>query len=136
MIFQLWAKVCGRNRKLITMSSSLKKLILNTHNQYRNTVAKGILQLPPAKRMLKLNWDVNLAYLAKYAVKLCRLRRPVEAFSTPTSYEPGFNSIYNKHPNTEEHDLQKVLRAQMKIWFDQVNRMSYNDLTADVSKRG
>lgn len=118
------------------MTQPVQNFITKTHNQYRNSVAKGASHLPPAARMLQLRWDENLAFLAKLSAKLCRLRRPVEAFSTPTSFEPGYNAILSKTPLNESHDLKKVLRAQMRMWYDQRINLDIENLAADVSKPG
>lgn len=134
--YQAWADVCGDNYKSIKMTDPVKSFILKTHNQYRNSVAKGATRLPPAARMLTLRWDENLASLAKLAAKLCRLRRPVEAFSTPTSFDPGYNAIYAKIPPTEHHDLKKILRAQMRMWYDQHIYLDVKSLASDISKPG
>lgn len=63
---------CPVNRELVILSEDTKKYILDLHNQFRSTVARGdVPGYAPASRMPTLIWSEELQKLAEYNVKTC-----------------------------------------------------------------
>lgn len=119
------------------MSKDYRHTIVNFHNQYRNTIAKGGLKgIPTAARMQRLRWDHNLAKLADYAVRLCSLKQPSKIFSTPRFRDPGFNAAFTKFPRKQFQNEKLILKSHLKKWFDQYQYLDYRQLKADSSPTG
>lgn len=63
---------CPPNRELVPLSEEVKRYILDLHNQFRSTVARGdVVGYSPASRMPTLVWNDELQKLAEYNVKTC-----------------------------------------------------------------
>lgn len=63
---------CPVNRELVPLTEEVKNYILDLHNQFRSTVARGdVPGYAPASRMPTLVWDEELQKLAEYNVKTC-----------------------------------------------------------------
>lgn len=66
------SKTCPKDAKIIEMTDELKKLILDTHNNYRSTLATGgVKWLPKASAMPTLTWDDDLADTAQMNANRC-----------------------------------------------------------------
>lgn len=63
---------CPVDRQLVPLPEEVKKYILDLHNQFRSTVARGdVPGYEPASRMPTLVWSDELQKLAEYNVKTC-----------------------------------------------------------------
>lgn len=131
---QNWAKRCGKVKHIVFMSKEYRQMIVKTHNLYRNAIAKGKLSnVPMAARMLRLRWDSNLAKLADYAARQCKLKEPSKIFSTPQFSDPGFNAALSKFPRKQLQNEKIILKSHLKKWYEQYEHLNYKNLKSDVS---
>ena len=62
---QEFAQECGEDPEILTLTPTMKKLILDLHNRHRNKLSGGKLPgYAPAARMPQLRWNDDLAYVA------------------------------------------------------------------------
>ncbi|KNC32014.1 hypothetical protein FF38_10700 [Lucilia cuprina] len=103
-----FSSTCPSDAAIVTMTDSLKQLIVDGHNAKRNFIAGGgDVNHKPACSMATMQWDDELAYLASLNVKQCAMKhdscRNTEQFRfagqnlawihylEPVNNEAGFN---------------------------------------------
>lgn len=60
----------------VALSGAQMQLLVNGHNNYRNTVASGNLPgFLPARRMAQMTWNTQLAQFADLNTKQCKMVR-------------------------------------------------------------
>ncbi|XP_065365390.1 antigen 5 like allergen Cul n 1-like [Calliphora vicina] len=66
---------CEPDAAMVTVTESMKQLLIEGHNEKRNIVAGGgVSHLKPACRMATMQWDDELASVAAYNVKQCKMQ--------------------------------------------------------------
>ncbi|XP_028894690.2 antigen 5 like allergen Cul n 1-like [Zeugodacus cucurbitae] len=113
-----------KNPAMITFTQTQKDLIVDSHNNKRNTVAGGKTKLKPACRMATMQWDNELAELAALNVKQCQMKhdacRNTDAFKY-SGQNLAWITFYNT-PNATKLSLQSV-----DMWYDEIDdtKMEY-----------
>ncbi|XP_052844165.1 venom allergen 5-like isoform X1 [Drosophila gunungcola] len=127
-----WSSQCGQNPQIVPIPNTMRTLILNNHNTYRDLVAgTKFHRLPTAGRMLKMMWDSDLAYLAELLVKRCDLHPTDHCISTELFSAPGYHAVYNKFKKNE--DAFRIVRSQLNSWYDQYKHVSAASLLDGLS---
>ncbi|EDX10914.1 GD14731 [Drosophila simulans] len=125
-------KNCPADKKLPHIGCNNSGFILNYHNTNRDIVAGGQMhRLPIAARMLKLNWDHDLALLATILVKRCDLQPTDHCTSTEEFSSPSYHAVYNKFKAKE--DTFRIVRSQLNAWYDQHKHVSASSLIDGLS---
>ncbi|XP_037818694.1 antigen 5 like allergen Cul n 1-like [Lucilia sericata] len=108
---------CPDDAEKREMTESLKKLIVEAHNEKRNIVAGGdVKHLKPACRMATMEWDDELASLAEYNVLQCKMNHDkchnTEDFkySGQNLGEMGFRGNANDTAN---------IQKSIEMWFEE-----------------
>lgn len=106
-------------------------------NTYRNIVARGTFHnLPAAGRMNKLAWDESLADLAQLAAKRCVMDPIRKSFTTTLASKPGYTAILNKYPSDQKQDVLKIVKSQLKTWYDQYIYVDAASLLSGTTRAG
>lgn len=115
--------------RVVPMTQELKALIVKTHNDYRSTVASG--KLPgklagvTATRMDEIKWDNDLATVAEFHVKNCKMVHD-KCRATEKYNSAGQNLAYTAS-SAKNTNYPAILANHMKMWFDE-----YKDVTPDI----
>ncbi|XP_023302453.2 antigen 5 like allergen Cul n 1-like [Lucilia cuprina] len=118
---------CSADAKMVTITDSLKKLLVDAHNVKRNFIARGgDSKHSPACRMSTMQWDDELAAVAAFNVKQCKMAhdkcRNTDAFkySGQNLAWMGYYGIPN--------DAQKLTQA-VDMWYSEVkdSKQTYID---------
>ncbi|KAM7350298.1 antigen 5 like allergen Cul n 1-like [Cochliomyia hominivorax] len=108
---------CPKDAEIRDMTDSLKKLILDEHNEKRNTIAGGEYdKLKPACRMGTMEWDDELAKLAELNVLQCKMKHD-KCHNTNDFKYSGQNlgvSGYNGDVN-DSASIKKFIQ----LWYDE-----------------
>ncbi|XP_077547736.1 uncharacterized protein LOC144159983 [Haemaphysalis longicornis] len=110
------------NRSCVVVKSGLsaadKQILLDTHNKYRSQIAKGKLgRFPPARDMLRLMWDDEMANNAQALAELCQSNHDKlqERFTTKFQ-QTGQNIGWSDDP-LERTDVQAS--TWVDSWVDE-----------------
>ncbi|XP_037818674.1 antigen 5 like allergen Cul n 1-like [Lucilia sericata] len=104
--------------KMVTLTDSLKQVLVDAHNAKRNFIAGGgDPNHDPACRMATMQWDDELAAIAAYNVKQCKMQHD-KCRNTDAFKYSGQNLVwvsYYDYPNDAER-----LKLYVDIWFSEV----------------
>lgn len=125
------------NVRLLPMNSTLKNLILNKHNAYRQQIASGSnTKFPSAKKLSVVQWDDTLQFVAEKHVAHCSFQHD-QCRATPQYPNSGQNLYYSATAMQYANASQTVEEA-LAAWFDEweiarsgiVDNLVYNDWEA------
>lgn len=105
-----------------TVSAADRELILKLHNHYRSKVAKGKLEdYPPAKNMLQLLWDEEMADVAQaWADQCIKLGERLHHDKLQDRFTTKFKSTgQNLARAASNKPLTPKWKANIKGWFDE-----------------
>ncbi|XP_065365201.1 antigen 5 like allergen Cul n 1-like [Calliphora vicina] len=118
---------CPADAKMVNINDSLKKILVDAHNAKRNFIAGGgDSKLSPACRMATMQWDDELAAVAAFNVKQCKMQhdkcRNTDAFKF-SGQNLAYISFYDTANDTEK------MHQFVDIWFSEVQntKQSYID---------
>lgn len=130
LFFQIFAASCY-NAISIPLDEHLKQVILNMHNKGRSEIAEGnVSNFPSAARMRTLQWDDELALVAKLNTLKCRTEhdRCHNTFRYPRSGQNiGLASIENM---PLESEVTKVITDLIQNWFNEWMAVMPSDIVA------
>lgn len=119
------AKACPSNAKVIEMTDELKKLIVDTHNKYRNEVANGkVGHLPKAAAMPTLTWDNDLAETAQMNSNRCV--RGHDACHNTDVYKNSGQNINYIATSADSIDHMKEVPNLITSWYDERHDVNKN----------
>lgn len=105
------------NVQLVPMNSTLKNVILNKHNAYRQEIASGNNpKFPQAEKLAVMEWDDTLQFLAEKHVSYCSFEHD-ECRATPQYPLSGQNLYYQTLWN--EPSAIAALENGMEAWFEE-----------------
>lgn len=96
-------------------------VILDRHNQHRNTIAGGKLRgYKAAGRMATMKWNNELASIAAYNVKQCRMKHD-KCRNTNSFHFSGQNLIFREWtgPSHGNHFSKELLRQLVSNFFSE-----------------
>ncbi|ALC40825.1 CG34002 [Drosophila busckii] len=132
-----WAGACGTNMRIMRMTPVIRNLILRHHNTYRNIIAKGALHdLPGSDNMMRMHWDEDLGVIARQLVKQCTLQPTFKYINTKTIAQPGINTAFNKYRKKIEQSPIKIIKSQIKAWYDEYRYVTIDSLLSAKSPAG
>lgn len=110
---------------MVTLGSTMKSMITKAHNQKRNLIASGkVNKHPGACRMATMQWDNELATVASYNVRQCKMEHDKCRNTLKFKYS-GQNLYWGSFTGT----LNKAKMAQKAInsWYAEVkdSKMAY-----------
>ena len=112
---------------MVTMTDSLKQLLVDAHNEKRDYIAGGNdANHSPACRMATMEWDEELASIAAFNVKQCKMAHDKCRNTDAFSYS-GQNLAWMGFSGPIENDSR--LKQSVQMWFDEVkdSKQSYVD---------
>ncbi|XP_065364366.1 antigen 5 like allergen Cul n 1-like [Calliphora vicina] len=109
---------CSGDAKMVNINDSLKKLIVDAHNAKRNFIAGGgDSKLSPACRMPTMQWDNELAAVAAYNVKQCKMAHD-KCHNTDAFKSSGQNLAWMGYFGAA-NDAEKLNQA-VEMWYSEV----------------
>ncbi|XP_029722824.2 antigen 5 like allergen Cul n 1 [Aedes albopictus] len=119
------SKSCPKDAKIIEMTDELKKLILDTHNNYRSTLATGgVKWLPKAAAMPTLTWDDDLAATAQMNANRCE-RGHDKCHNTQDYLNSGQNLNYIA-TSADTIDVKDQVPKLISSWWDERHDVNKN----------
>lgn len=119
------SKSCPKDAKIIEVTDELKQLILDTHNNYRSTLATGgVKWLPKAAAMPTLTWDNDLAATAQMNANRCE-RGHDKCHNTQEYLNSGQNLNYIA-TSADTIDVKDQLPKLISSWWDERHDVNKN----------
>ncbi|XP_062541630.1 antigen 5 like allergen Cul n 1-like [Armigeres subalbatus] len=112
-----FAPACGKNPKKVPMDKNRKTMILEMHNQFRNSTAGGMNGFPQAARMPTLLWDDELENLSWYNAKKCKMEHD-GCRNTKEFRSSGQNLATASYIGTD-FDPDRWTKFFVKYWIDE-----------------
>ncbi|XP_037818679.1 antigen 5 like allergen Cul n 1-like [Lucilia sericata] len=114
---------CPSDAELREITEPLKNLIVQTHNEKRNTIAAGGGDLKPVCRMATMEWDEELASLAKLNVLKCEMEHD-KCHNTDAFKHSGQNLADIGFLETA-NDTDSILQS-IDLWFNEKKNVKQN----------
>lgn len=106
------------NVKVLPMNSTLKNLILNRHNEYRQQIASGSnSKFPKAQKMTVMQWDDTLQFLAETHVAHCTFQHD-QCRATP-NYPYSGQNLYYTATSAQYSSASNAISNGLSSWFDE-----------------
>ncbi|XP_055607612.1 antigen 5 like allergen Cul n 1-like [Uranotaenia lowii] len=119
---------CPAGSKIVEVTDELKKLILDTHNKYRSTLATGgVPWLPKASAMPTLTWDDDLQDTAQMNANQC-VKAHDPCHNTDKYLNSGQN--INKVSTTEKIDVKEWVPKLISSFWDERHDVNSNMVSA------
>ncbi|XP_065365454.1 antigen 5 like allergen Cul n 1-like [Calliphora vicina] len=132
-----FAAACSKNAKIIRITPKLRQRIVHKHNSLRNRVANGgVNGYKGAVRMATMRWSPQLAKLAEYNVKQCKMNHD-KCHNTNKFHYAGQNVAKNSWSG-QKRSVGTVLTEQIQSWFSENKKCSMNAMRnlKDISSCG
>ena len=111
------SQVCT-NVRLLPMNSTLKNLILDKHNAYRQQIASGSnTKFGAAQKLAVMEWDDTLQYLAEKHVSKCSFQHDY-CRKTPLFPYSGQN-LYYMGTAMQYQNASRAIDQGLAAWFDE-----------------
>ncbi|KAK9511975.1 hypothetical protein O3M35_000526 [Rhynocoris fuscipes] len=110
------------------VSCEEKNEIIDVHNRYRQAIALGHVDgIPPARNMLQMTWDENIAKVAQQWADQCRFQHDQRRTEkTLSSYYIGQNIAIKWWSPFEPEDGSKAdWSRHIRGWFNEVYKYPY-----------
>ncbi|XP_065365457.1 antigen 5 like allergen Cul n 1-like [Calliphora vicina] len=121
-----FAAVC-KNPKIIQITTALRTQIVNKHNELRNKIAQGFDKFPTAERMAAMVWNNELAKLAEYNVKQCKMSH--DQCRNTKDFPYAGQNIATSTWRGMQKTVTQVIDTHIKNWFNE-----YKDCPVDIIK--
>ncbi|XP_073835066.1 antigen 5 like allergen Cul n 1-like [Musca autumnalis] len=109
---------CSKDAAMVEMNATLRQVILNVHNNKRNYVAGGkVKKFKPACRMATMKWDAELAKIASYNVRQCKMNHDKCRNTAKYKYS-GQNLAWRSFNGTP--NKQELIKASINAWYSEV----------------
>uniref|UniRef100_A0A336LXT6 CSON007711 protein n=1 Tax=Culicoides sonorensis TaxID=179676 RepID=A0A336LXT6_CULSO len=105
---------------MITITQSLKDLLLKEHNKWRQMLAMGSVDgYPAATRMLKVHWDDELEFLAYKHANHCVFEH--DKCRVTEKYPKSGQNLGLKLYSREFNDIIQIIEELCAEWFEEYN---------------
>ncbi|XP_049311695.1 antigen 5 like allergen Cul n 1-like isoform X3 [Bactrocera dorsalis] len=105
------------NPRMVELTASEKEALVNMHNEKRNTVAGGSTMLKPACRMATMEWDEELASMAAFNVKRCKIEHD-DCRNTDTFRHSGQNIAWMNFYGAPNVTIMS--KRAMDLWYNEI----------------
>lgn len=106
--------------QIFAFSDDIKQFILDLHNDFRNEVAKGkVPGQPGAQNMQTMEWDEDLADIAKAYSEKCRFKHSVGDVGENLAVATLHTSI------NDENELKQNIKARFDKWAMEAENFAY-----------
>ncbi|XP_061402402.1 antigen 5 like allergen Cul n 1-like [Musca vetustissima] len=106
---------CPKDAAMVKIGPKLKNIILTNHNRKRNIIAGGrIAKFKPACRMATMRWDPQLAKIASYNVRQCKMSHD-KCRNTPKYRFSGQNLAWRSFRGKLKKS--KLMQAAINAWY-------------------
>ncbi|XP_037814055.1 antigen 5 like allergen Cul n 1-like [Lucilia sericata] len=132
-----FAGACAKNAKIIRITPKLQRKIVQKHNSLRNRVASGKVNgLKGAVRMATIRWSPELARLAVYNVKQCKMSH--DKCRNTDKFSFAGQNIAKSSWSGQKKPVGAVLIQQIQSWFSEHKKCSMSDIRKlkNISKSG
>ncbi|XP_061388582.1 antigen 5 like allergen Cul n 1-like [Musca vetustissima] len=110
-----FVKTCPKDAAMVQIGSKLKNIIVNAHNNKRNIIAGGkVANFKPACRMASMRWDPQLAKIASYNVRQCKMAHD-KCRNTPKYRFSGQNLFWKSF--TGKPNKAQLMQAAVNAWY-------------------
>lgn len=115
--FQKFTSNCPKDAEKRDITDSLKKLIVDMHNEKRDIIAGGgEKSLKPACRMATMEWDDELAALAELNVLQCKMKHD-KCHNTDAFQYSGQNlGLIGFRGDVDD---KARIEKSIKLWFEE-----------------
>lgn len=120
-----FSSACPSSARMVNLDDKLKKAIVNAHNTKRNLIAGGGDERhDPACRMATMQWDEELAKIAAYNVRQCKMAHDKCRNTNKFKYSGQNLAWMGFMGSTKDVDM---LTKAVNMWYDEVkdSRMEY-----------
>ncbi|KAH8414283.1 hypothetical protein KR215_002052, partial [Drosophila sulfurigaster] len=133
---QYYSKACPRAARWLPLEDDTKTLILDTINGMRDKVAHGGFDaFLPAIRMASVQWDDELAYIAKHNVLKCRLHRD-HCRNTARYKNVGQTVAFREVRPGRGDTTDKAIVRMIHLWFKEHEVATMADMEAYKGRHG
>lgn len=124
--FQKFYASCPKNAAMVPIGKKLKSLIVNVHNKRRNYIAGGnIAKFRPACRMATIRWDPELAKMASYNVRQCKMVHDKCRNTARYNYS-GQNLAMISY--TETLHVKGLIKTSIDGWYEEYRKTKWKQL--------
>ncbi|XP_019893280.2 antigen 5 like allergen Cul n 1 [Musca domestica] len=117
---------CPKNAAMVPIGKKLKSLIVNVHNKRRNYIAGGnVAKFRPACRMATMRWDPELAKMASYNVRQCKMTHDKCRNTARYNYS-GQNLAMISY--TETLDMKGLIKTSIDGWYEEYKKTKWKQL--------
>ncbi|XP_019893282.2 antigen 5 like allergen Cul n 1-like [Musca domestica] len=114
------------NPAMVQMGPALRRLIVVEHNTKRNFVATGrIAKFRPACRMATMRWDPELAKIASYNVRQCKMEHD-KCRNTAKYKFSGQNLAWRSYTGTP--NFQQLIRQAINAWYVEYKHTTWRQM--------
>ncbi|XP_062126125.1 tabinhibitin 6 isoform X1 [Drosophila sulfurigaster albostrigata] len=136
LITEYYSKACPRAARWLALEDDTKTLILDTINGMRDKVAHGGFDaFLPAIRMASVQWDDELAYIAKHNVLKCRLHRD-HCRNTARYKNVGQTVAFREVRPGRGDTTDKAIVRMIQLWFKEHEVATMADMEAYKGRHG
>jgi len=126
------------NMVIVPLTQTLKNVIVNRHNLYRQSTANGLVNsLPTAGRMRQMYWDDELASIAQTHVSHCTFAHDQCRATVAYPYSgQNLAKMASTAPNT---NATNRLEYAITLWFNEntlTTAANIDSIPTDISKIG
>ncbi|XP_068146739.1 uncharacterized protein [Drosophila tropicalis] len=122
-----YGKNCTIDAELLEPPQKLRDGIVLRMNELRNQLAGGGFSgFTPADRMATIQWDFELAHLAKFNVLKCVLKRDI--CSNTLKFGHVGQTVSYRGYRKKIPRLDKIVLKQINTWFKEREKSSMNDI--------
>ncbi|XP_037818685.1 antigen 5 like allergen Cul n 1-like [Lucilia sericata] len=113
---------CPKDAEMMEIDESLQKLIVDKHNEKRNTIAGGEYDsLKPACRMATIEWDDELAYLAEFNVLKCKMEH--DDCHNTNDFKYSGQNLGEMGFRGEINQTERILQS-IDLWYEEKEHVS------------
>ncbi|XP_070492878.1 antigen 5 like allergen Cul n 1-like [Chironomus tepperi] len=118
---------CTSDAENIELTDEHKKIILEEHNKLRNKIAGGELEgFEPAKKMLTMKWNDELAFLANLNALNCDFEHD-QCRNTETFKYVGQNLAISAS-TADYPETEKAIRESINDWYQEYENSTQSDI--------
>ncbi|XP_011295896.2 antigen 5 like allergen Cul n 1-like [Musca domestica] len=117
---------CSKDAAMVQIGPNLQKFIVNQHNNKRNLIAGGkVAKFKPACRMATMKWDAELAKIASYNVRQCKMEHD-KCRNTQKYKFAGQNLAWRSYTGTP--NKQQLIKAAINAWYSEYKNTKWTQI--------
>ncbi|XP_005186253.2 antigen 5 like allergen Cul n 1-like [Musca domestica] len=117
---------CSPDAAMVEIGRNLQQFIVTEHNSKRNYIATGnIAKFKPACRMATMRWDPELAKIASYNVRQCKMAHD-KCRNTAKYKFSGQNLAWRSYTGTP--NIQQLINVAINAWYVEYKYTTWQQL--------